>query len=1126
MGRSVIAVMLAAALLAWEGFWFFQRSRQDYHRRAWGLLLLVIAGWALLWARLFYLGRLVISPGFGVVLVQGGALTRLGMTLFLGGISVGASLAWSACHEYPREKQVSYLAWRLGMGLAVAVLAAFQLRLLGMDEPELPPISSYDLWFPPLLLWSSICLTGCVLGLLRVRSLESFIALAALLISMLALLSMGRAELTESPFASQWHLTWSACWMLAFPISMGLGAALLLRRFLGPQAWPGKKGRTALVMACWGMGVGLAVLALRGNGAPPWPCWAALGVMFAAAFAAAVHRMKDLQLPGLSLPCRRITVFALLTLPWIIAVPLLSSESGLLLGLSGVLLIATVLAETLLKGPLYRRLSTWHLSFTGAAPPETAREEHVRPRGWLARGGQQLRRGYAWLSARKPLRFILATIPLVLVFLIALNEVPNAGKTVIQPFLVSGLSTSQEQAQELGQTLSESLTASIGDLQQVLQPEVVLQQPGDTKQMEQLGYASDTSGASTVSAQSLVLELGAGIKVPFHMLAAPIQAPVRALLGVKVIRGLLYEDQTHYVLLARSSTGSAWRVELDKKALMGKPPQAEPKLADAVARLTQKLAFEILSKDPRLMDTGITRLPEAFDSFRQGVESWELSERTGDYTSLDQSIHQFREAIQRDPGFALAYYRLGLALQKNGQPDQATMALRNSVKLNPRFLPGQVALASVYLQPESSGPLVRTTVATPPKPKPLISAKVDARRSEARRLWQRIIQFPGHQLEKTQAYYGLCLLGFDASDEETDWDLASQKRLRAYFYCTRAERMYGRLPASWHNASTILESEAHVQSTLGQLFERPEISADKPQEACPLSVGEHAAPPSWETQPRLLHYRAALRYYQRATELSATPSQNIAFRCGVARVAYLLGDMEPMETLSREASAYVYRADLYGDSVWNDAWYDKSHEELIATAYRGALMEYEQAINIDPTNVDALIRYAYNFWEWRFRFPGKEPPQGPSQEQGQLAERFARRASTLRSNEDAQMWGALALSAEGEVLLGQARPGEAIPIIEKAERLVSSNAIFDELRWDLAQAYLCQAARLEQDGTATARPQALRRKAQVLLSRIHQNDQDREDKIFPDPREDTRPSVLAPSSNPPEVCLSWTERRS
>ena len=66
-----------------------------------------------------------------------------------------------------------------------------------------------------------------------------------------------------------------------------------------------------------------------------------------------------------------------------------------------------------------------------------------------------------------------------------------------------------------------------------------------------------------------------------------------------------------------------------------------------------------------------------------------------DPDALTDAIRRFREAIGLDPAFALAHYRLGLALKQDGQPIAAAEALRTSLKANPGFVPARVALASV-----------------------------------------------------------------------------------------------------------------------------------------------------------------------------------------------------------------------------------------------------------------------------------------------------------------------------------------------------------------------------------------------------------------------------------------------
>ena len=65
-----------------------------------------------------------------------------------------------------------------------------------------------------------------------------------------------------------------------------------------------------------------------------------------------------------------------------------------------------------------------------------------------------------------------------------------------------------------------------------------------------------------------------------------------------------------------------------------------------------------------------------------------------DYPALSAAIAHFRAATQADPGFAFAHYRLGLALQRDGQPGMAVKAFRASLKADPSLIPAHIALAS------------------------------------------------------------------------------------------------------------------------------------------------------------------------------------------------------------------------------------------------------------------------------------------------------------------------------------------------------------------------------------------------------------------------------------------------
>jgi Flp pilus assembly protein TadD len=63
---------------------------------------------------------------------------------------------------------------------------------------------------------------------------------------------------------------------------------------------------------------------------------------------------------------------------------------------------------------------------------------------------------------------------------------------------------------------------------------------------------------------------------------------------------------------------------------------------------------------------------------------------------LDAAEARFRESIACDPGFALAHYQLGLALEKRGGTADAVAELEEAARLDPAAAEAQYALARVY----------------------------------------------------------------------------------------------------------------------------------------------------------------------------------------------------------------------------------------------------------------------------------------------------------------------------------------------------------------------------------------------------------------------------------------------
>ena len=304
-------------------------------------------------------------------------------------------------------------------------------------------------------------------------------------------------------------------------------------------------------------------------------------------------------------------------------------------------------------------------------------------------------------------------IGVLLVALVVAYEIPHAGKTLLQPFTAFAVNVKKGEARSPRCRLSptsaarvfDHLVNTLGALTVELQPDVILLLPPDPERGARFRTLA-AGGAGSIDpflTQGTEIDLG-GVKVPLGFLLTPVLQPVRWLLGVRVVNGSVLADPQGYTVLVRSSAGEMWRARLANKDVRdalsaGDDEPATRSVPDrAFNRLALELAFRIMSAEPALATFGMTRSWDAFEEFKGGLESWReftLHRGLGDPDALSGAIQHFRAATAIDPGFALAHYRLGVALHNDGQPLAAAEALRASLKANPGFVPAMVALASV-----------------------------------------------------------------------------------------------------------------------------------------------------------------------------------------------------------------------------------------------------------------------------------------------------------------------------------------------------------------------------------------------------------------------------------------------
>jgi hypothetical protein len=111
--------------------------------------------------------------------------------------------------------------------------------------------------------------------------------------------------------------------------------------------------------------------------------------------------------------------------------------------------------------------------------------------------------------------------------------------------------------------------------------------------------------------------------------------------------------------------------------------------------LADQIAYQVVSSDPALVRFGMTQSWHAVEPFREGIARCKDFELNQDYRALNECISEFREAVQYDPNFALAHYRLGRALAADGQPGLAIEAFQAAINARPDFSAAHIELANV-----------------------------------------------------------------------------------------------------------------------------------------------------------------------------------------------------------------------------------------------------------------------------------------------------------------------------------------------------------------------------------------------------------------------------------------------
>ena len=1062
----VLVLLLPAAILLIQGGGCLRGARPPFVR--WfGALAIALAGLDVVLALLLVTGTLIPSREFASVMVKGTA-PYLGLLALLLGLPVISGLGWHVARV--AAGQASRLRWLLVTALLVGGSAVYRLDVLNPDYPAHARVYAHELLWTPLLLWLGLCFFEACYAIVRLHSRPWRLWADSALVVAPALWALESSWSVAAEVKYSWWLSLIVC----LPLSTGLGVWLALDTVSPGRPTATAKLRLVLSAAAGALGLWIAWSWLHSDVRPlaSWLVWPGVPIVVGGLGLRAAWKIQhttSVGEPPAVRPRQILSFVALIFIAGSFTELVYFGFLDPLVPLIVFILAWTIQAEVTTRGPF---TLAWQL-----ARGRQLWTEQSPLRQWAAAGAAQ---AHALTKRAAAIALALVAVPSVpvavakfvvlAVGLIVLSELPNAGLTVIEPFT----SPVKEDGATvpLGQRISDRVLNEVALIDQRLRPDTVrlLPRGSEAEPAFKLVPGSGAAGVDGAFAKGSEVDLGY-VKVPATFVLAITRDPIRTMMGVRVITGAVQPGPRGHDLLARSSTGETWRIEPSQPVGTNGAASVE-----IVNELAEKLAFEIVTGTDRTMRmAGLTHSWRAYRDFRRGLEYWQEFETGQRVEDLSAAIREFREATRNHPSFALAFYRLGLALQRDGQPAAAEEALRASLRINENLVAAYLALASTLYDHDAylaflPGPAVAPA---PPLTRDATNREMRSLRAEARSLWLHVIRRPPNTVshaDRASAFYGLCRFAQDVP--EFGKDAGDRLRRLAYYYCRRANHLYATLPATERASAPLKEAEASVLNDLGRVLTRRfrgEKSFADTAWRCRRSDSLPAGPLR----------QAALRYLERAEALAPL---NEAIRCRAASMALALGRPERMQALEFDASARVRLADRLARAA-------KAQTDPVDRLedYRRALKEYSEAIELNPTLFTALNGFASTFWQWRL----VSPDQPEAATFARAAETYARRALEVAKERRSKEDTIVATTTLGNVLLAQARPLEAIEHLREANALAPDHARWNEVRWGLAQAYLC--ANTNDLATRVVEGEAVRREhALPLFDKIRQIEQTRE----------------------------------
>jgi tetratricopeptide (TPR) repeat protein len=846
---SIAAVSLLI-LLALEGGSFLASTEQRPHMRWFGGLTLLLGAAIALLQVLLLNTTLVYSPEFAALLVQG-TWARYVLEVVLGCVAIAAAMLWHVARVNERSGGASGNTPFVLLALAGCIVAAVTVFHIHPLQGEVPQVYAYDMWWPPLVAWLTICAVQAAEALVGITGKVRRPAVTAVAVFGVAWLALTRPEYVEEGSRSLWVILYGVAGVV-FLAMAGVGTFRRAEKSWWEWFQAHLKVWRSLRFKSLAQIVGAMLPVL--------------------AFGRIVH--LDTAGPSFALSA--------LALTWIILAEAFGGEP--LIAASRWPIVQSFRENGSIRAAsvlLWDRIGLLTAALIERLRPAPSTEQPTAGTG----------KAYFGSTLVKAL--------IAVALLIVISDAPNMGRTIIYPFDPGDLTSEKSLAQEFPTWILHEISL----LQRELTPLMIVA----NRERDRITAAPVVNEIDAAISKSPDLEYGS-VKIPLNLFVTPIQTPVRKLLGARVITGALHGDTRSYSVVATSSAGEIWSASAPSTAVGG----VAVKPVDALNTLASRLAFEIVATSIPPA-AGLTRSADAFDEFRQGIAAWRQYQQE-DWDALPTAIAHFRAAVAKDPEFSLAHYRLGVALEEDARPSAAAEAFTASIAANPTFSPSYVAKAHVLYNFDWYRDRLPTAAAVDGSLKELTSDEEDARQmartsrvDEARRMWRKVLTLDANIVtreDRAASYFGLCSAAHDAGETR-------ESAYVAYYYCRRAEELYARLHSE---DPQVIAAHAMVLDTLGVILDgrmMTQIVRETSDWHCSdssidwESVSDDGAISQRKinTGPYLQNARL---YYDRALALAPLDS---VIRCNAASVAYALGDGEPMKALDRTSDAHQQLAD-------------------------------------------------------------------------------------------------------------------------------------------------------------------------------------------------------------------------